>query len=265
MTLPSPACNLLHVPAFRFAAVMLMVLAHAPAGADDGGGRVVRYSNDALTVRLSHASVTEVLQEIARQTGAEIRGQAMDSREVSAEFDAVPLPEALDRILGTQNFTLVYGEGGNLKAVKLLGEAQVLLVPRAAVTPVSSDMYAHEIMASYLARPVTLAPGSRLRLVLASSSATVRQVVDVGLRNRDAAVRAEAVRAALQVAEADPQLREALGESIAGLDDVTLSGIVRQAAGEHAEEVVLLFASETTILPLRAKAKALLWSIRAGG
>jgi hypothetical protein len=58
---------------------------------------------------------------------------------------------------------------------------------------------------------------------------------------------------AMQVAESDPQLRAALAESVSGIDDNTLSGVVRQAAGEHAEEVVSIVASETAIGPLRVK------------
>jgi len=244
--------------------LLLVVLAQTPARPEDGAARVVRYANDALTVRLSRASVNEVLDEIARQTGAEIRGQSMDSREVSADFDAVPLPEALDRLLGSQNFTLIYGENGNLRAVQLLGEARNP-APRPPETPITPDMYPHDIMAVYLGRSVTLPPGSRLRQLLAASTATLRQVVDVGLRHPDAAVRAEAVHMAMQVAESDPQLRAALAESVSGIDDNTLSGVVRQAAGEHAEEVVSIVASETAIGPLRVKANAILRAIRTGG
>jgi hypothetical protein len=244
--------------------LILALLAPAPARPADSAARVVLYADDALTVRLSRASMNEVLDEIARQTGAEIRGHAADSREISADFDAVPLPEALDRLLGAQNFTLVYGESGKLKAVRLLGEMQKP-GPRPPATPLTPDMYPHDVMAVFLDRSVPLAPGGRLRLLLAASTATVRRVLDVGLRNPDAAVRAEAVHAVMQVAEADPQLQTALSESISGMDDNTLSGVLRQAAGEHTEEVVSIVASDTKIGPLRAKAKVLLRTMRAGG
>ena len=41
--------------------------------------------------------------------------------DVSAEFESVPVAEGLYRLLGNQNFALIYGEDGNLKAVQLLG------------------------------------------------------------------------------------------------------------------------------------------------
>ena len=117
---------------------MLAALAQGPTRAADTPAPVVRYSNDALTVRLTHASVTEVLDEIGRQTGAEIRGQVADVREISADFEAVPLPEAIHRLLGTQNFALVYGEKGNLKALELLGEAASGPVTPSRPAPVPS-------------------------------------------------------------------------------------------------------------------------------
>jgi hypothetical protein len=49
-----------------------------------------------------------------------VRGQVRTRRDVTAEFDAVALPEALSRILGDQAFALVYGSEGRLKAVRLL-------------------------------------------------------------------------------------------------------------------------------------------------
>src|SRR5207253_10748018 len=78
-----------------------------------------------LTVRLSGVQNSDILAELARQSGAEIRGQVREPREVTADFESVPLPEALARLLGEQNFALVYGKGGRLKAVRLLGADQV--------------------------------------------------------------------------------------------------------------------------------------------
>src|SRR5439155_22824475 len=87
-------------------------------------GRVITYANDTLTVRLANVSVDEVLDELGRQAGAEIRGGVLNARVVSTEFDAVPLPEALHRLLGDQNFALVYGDGDRLRTITLLGGPQ---------------------------------------------------------------------------------------------------------------------------------------------
>jgi hypothetical protein len=62
--------------------------------------------------------ITDVLNELERQTGASVRGSLLDPREVTAEFRDVPLSQALARLLGDQNFALVYGEGGRLRTLK---------------------------------------------------------------------------------------------------------------------------------------------------
>src|SRR5436309_2745303 len=92
--------------------------------ADDAPVPLIHYSNDALTVRLSGVQNSDILAELARQSGAEIRGQVREPRAVTADFESVPLPEALARLLGGPNFALVYGQGGRVKAVRLLGAAR---------------------------------------------------------------------------------------------------------------------------------------------
>src|SRR5438093_8155088 len=111
--------------------------------ADDAPVPLIAYSNDALTVRLSGVQNSDILQELARQSGAEIRGDVREAREVTADFQSVPLPEALARLLGEQDFALVYGKGGRLKAVRLLGGSRAgapsspttTVPPAAAVAP----------------------------------------------------------------------------------------------------------------------------------
>src|SRR5207237_4504582 len=45
--------------------------------------RLIRYEKDALTVRLTNVPVAEVLDELRRQTGAEVRGQPCTPEAVS--------------------------------------------------------------------------------------------------------------------------------------------------------------------------------------
>src|SRR5437870_9785915 len=52
---------------------------------------------------------------LRRQTGAEIRGQPHTPGAVTAAFEAVPFGEALHRLLGDQNFALIFAAGGRLK------------------------------------------------------------------------------------------------------------------------------------------------------
>src|SRR5438093_5777284 len=119
--------------------VATMLLGRHTRAAEEAPAELIQYSNDALTVRLTSMPVSDILQELARQSGAEIRGDVREAREVTADFQSVPLPEALARLLGEQDFALVYGKGGRLKAVRLLGGsragASTTVPPAAAVAP----------------------------------------------------------------------------------------------------------------------------------
>src|SRR5581483_9010139 len=102
------------------AAVLLGLASLVALAADADEGRLVVVHGDALTVRLVNVPVTEVLEDIARQSGADIRGTVRKPREISAEFADVPLADALQRLLGDQAFALVYSSTGDLRAVKLV-------------------------------------------------------------------------------------------------------------------------------------------------
>src|SRR5512132_4256684 len=93
----------------RAASRWVLVMAAAAHAADPAPERLIRYDKDALTVHAIGVPVLEVLTEIGRQSGAEIRGTTRESHDVTAQFDSVPLPQALCRLLGDQNYALIYG------------------------------------------------------------------------------------------------------------------------------------------------------------
>jgi hypothetical protein len=251
--------------ATALAVALLLGVARAQ---DDG--RVIRYENDALTFKLAKVQVADVLAELSRVSGAEIRGQA-NSREVSAEFEAVPLSDALHRLLGDQNFALVYGDGGKLKAVKLLGGPQAPPAPgtatagvRAGVTtpsPSGDPGMVLRLFASQAPVPVT----GRLAQTLGSDTATFQQLMDAGMHNEDAGIRAEAVRAGLQGIERDANLRNAVLNTVNSLDDAQLGEMIRGMAGERAEEFMMHVATQSRASELRIKASSILQQIRNAG
>src|SRR5437016_12501350 len=87
---------------------------------------VVAYDDDRLTVHAEGVPLTDVVQEISRQSGADIVGAVRKPRDVSQDVDRVPLVDALVRLLGEQNFTLRYGPEGKLRTIDLLGEPLAL-------------------------------------------------------------------------------------------------------------------------------------------
>src|SRR5207253_4548593 len=84
----------------------------------------VTYRSDQLSVRLEKVALEDVLTELGRVSGAEIQGAPREPRDITAQFDDVPLPEALHRLLGDQNFMLRYGEGDRLRTIALFGGPQ---------------------------------------------------------------------------------------------------------------------------------------------
>ena len=237
-------------------------------GADDAApGRVVRYEKDLLTVRLSRVPIGEVLAEIGRQAGAEIRGQPRESRDVSAEFDDVPLPEALNRLLAGENFALVYKDGGKLRAVKLLGAplaagtATLTMLP-AGPTTTAPNAFTPLMLVELFQRHPPIPIAGKLRDAVGSDTATFMQLVDVGLHNEEPLVRLEAVRTAIHAIDAEPDLRAGLLGAVNGMDQTEVLGVIRSAAGDKAEEVTMNVASQARSTEIRAKAASLLQQLR---
>src|SRR5262245_42251578 len=81
----------------------------------------VHYQADTLTLRVEHIPLQQLLEELSRQTGAEIVGTAPSDRVISAEFSALPLPIALSRVLAPVSFALRYRSTGELQSIHILG------------------------------------------------------------------------------------------------------------------------------------------------
>jgi len=244
-------------------AALLLALAAPLATADE---RVIQYANDTLTVRLAKAPLSEVLDEIVRQSGAEVRGTLRSPHDISAEFDAVPLPEALHRLLGDQNFALVYGTGGRLRTVKLLGaQGAPGATPFAATPPPTVPPPNTVDLGRMIANHAPVPVGGRLAEVVGGPSAPLTQLFDLGLRHDDAQVRSEALRAVVSTLDLDPNLRQAVIGQLNTMDDGALSAMLRSAAGDHAEEFAMHVLSQARASDVRVKASMVLQRLRAGG
>jgi hypothetical protein len=246
---------------------VLSVLAHAQEEEGDPA-RVITYADDKLTVRLVDVPVREVLDEVGRQSGAEIRGGVVNGRNVSTEFDRVPLSEALHRLLGDQNFALLYGERGRLRAIKLLGGPQApppAVKTAAATPPTTATARPRENMGHLLAMVATHAPvpvHGRLSQTLGTDAASLTQILETGTQHEDPIVRGEALRAGLQVLETDPQLRSTFMSTLKGVDDAELATYLRSAMGPRAEEIVQQIMTQSRGSDIRIKASGVLQQLR---
>ena len=245
--------------------VVAVLVAGWNAGADEAPDRVVQYAKDALTVRVTRVPVDEVLAQLGQQTGAEIRGEVRDRREITAEFEDVPLPEALHRLLGEQNFALIYGDGGRLKAVRLMGGPLAATPPTPVAPtapPAASPPASLPALAALFEAHAPVPVAGRLSEVLGTEMATFSQLGDVALHSDDVLVRTEAIRVGLQAIEAEPEFKAAVISGVTSMGNADLASLVRGLAGAHSDELVLRIITLARATELRAKASSVLQELR---
>ena len=89
---------------------LAIVLACSPGNAWTADGRspsVLTYRNERLSVRLVGVSLEEVMTNLGRAIGAQVYGTVPQPREVSVEFDDVPLVEAKPGLLSRAGFAFI--------------------------------------------------------------------------------------------------------------------------------------------------------------
>ena len=101
--------------------------------------------------------------------------------------------------------------------------------------------------------------------MLGGKDASLFQLVELGMHHADPSVRAEAARTVLAAVDTDATLRASVLAQLNTMDEATLSDLLRNAAGEHAEEVAMQILTNTHANEIRTKASAVLQHLRAGG
>jgi hypothetical protein len=243
------------------AALLAVVTALGPGTLRAAEERVIYYQDDRLTVRLERVPLADVLAELSRKSGAQIRGELRNPGEVSASFERIPLSEGLSRLLGEQNFALIYADGGRLRAVKLLGAAGppgANPMPAFAVSSTTVPTTGSTALVAALQRHPPLPISGRLAEVLGSPTASFQTLFDTAMRHEDPGVRAEALRVALNGLEGDGELRSSAIATLNGFDDSALGTLVQGLAGERAEEFAMHVATQARASELRVKASTVL-------
>ena len=77
-------------------------------------GHLVRFADDLLTVKVHDASVEELVEEVARQSGLNIVWYGTLSDRITLDFQRLALDEALARILRHHSFALASTRPGKL-------------------------------------------------------------------------------------------------------------------------------------------------------
>ena len=225
---------------------------------------VVRYAQDVVSVRVLDMALAEVLGEIGRQSGAAIRGQVREARRVSADFEDVPLPDALQRLLGDQNFLLVYDAGHRPRMVELLGlpaEALPAVADTAKSQP-EPELSSEDALRLLDRHPAVLLK-AELKEALGVEAMSLKQLLDTSLNHAEKPVRAEATRTLLAAIKADGELRSALFSALAPMDETALGALVRRMAGDRAQEALFYLATQAWGSGLRNVAVTLLQQLQA--
>ena len=241
--------------------------------AADTAAPIIRYRDDHLSVRLDKVPLEDVLDEIASATGAEVRGAPRDLHDVTATFDDVPLPEALHRLLGDQNFMLRYAEPDRLRTIQLFGgvqgaheagEASPAAGSARGRSPAAGSTMPSSLVAamSALERHPPVKVSGSLASAIGSDSATFRQLFDAAMHQGDASVRNEAFKVSLNAFETEPALRTTVLAALGGTDEAALGQVLRGIAGSRAEELANQIASEAQTAELRPKALSVLHRLR---
>ncbi len=214
---------------------------------------VVAYGDGRLTVHAKGAPLTAVVREIGQHSGAEIVGEVRKRRDVTQDFDRVPLVDALVRLLREQNFTLRYGPEGKLRTIDLLGEplaAAAQATPADASNPdkpTSARRHRHHRMQS---SRETLPDGQVLVTVAGTDTGGATNPRE-GLPARLGGP-SEQGAATLEQSnqnnwpapdELDRKLRRSLLDVLAQMDDASLAAYFATPEGQHAQALLEDFAA----------------------
>jgi hypothetical protein len=246
-TLKRMRCRRRHARRALLLAIALGAARIARGTEATGGDRLVEYQNDRLSVRLEHAPLHEVLQELSRQTGATVRGEATGADEATIEFHDVPLNEGLQRLLGNQNFTLVYDAYGNLRTVRLFGGPQEVIAAPGEGTAAG--------LVALFRNHAPVSVSGRLAKVVGGPTATFQRLGRTAVDDDDQAVRAEALGAIVTAVEADPELKDGVVSIITAMDDLAIASSARVYAGNRATDLLSAIAARTAVPAARVRAK----------
>jgi hypothetical protein len=244
-------------------AVMVGGVVTAGAAPDHDGLRVV-YRNDRLSGHVDAVPVRDVLDAVAAASGAEIRGQPLDNHPVSADFDAVPIDDALHRLLGSQNFTLSFGSGGQLKTVVLLGGPEAPAPPSDRPTAAGAAPPARAAPAFPLSlsraftrhRPVPVP--EQLAEALGADRATFPQLLEMATVDDDGTRRSQATQVVLSALERESWLRRSFLRTLHDLDDASLQDIASGESGSRFIALLQFLAAHSREAGLQKKANVVL-------
>lgn len=231
------------------ALALLAALGVAPASA------AVHYADGRITAHLEGADLIDVLRDVAGQARLAIRGAPVAPQPVSVELEAVPLAEALPRLLAGQSFLLTYA-GERVKGIRFLGSSDSLGFAAPAEPAVAPEAPPLEESGSLAASHRLVPIGGRLARAVGADHTSFSDIMGVAMWNPDSRVRVDALRVGLRIIDDEPELGAAVVGVLDGLQDDALVAWLERVAGEYAREIARRAAKSSRTGALRERAAA---------
>jgi hypothetical protein len=216
---------------------LLIVVSFGRAPALAAGTLDIAYAKDHLTGRVVGVPRAQVLSEIGTKAGVEVIGTVVDPDDVvTLEFGGDTLAREMERLLGRQSYSLLYADGGQLRAIHLHGRiaeaAAAPVTPAPAPTMPATAALPNDLMQAVRDHaPIVL--GEPLRSIVGTPSASIGALYDVAANNPSAEARAAALDALARAVESDPRLRAMLARG-----GPSLQGFVEATGGYSTDRIV---------------------------
>ena len=244
------------MPGPRAPLVAVLVSTAVAAGAD------VRWANDRLTARFVATPVTDAVRDVAAATGGELRGGVLNARDVTLELHGVPLEEALHRLLGSQSFTVRYGEGGRVKSIVLEGGPEAPMPPQARspaagvqTEPPEPELPSFPIVLSRMFqrhRPIKLSVGLAERY--GQEKASMPELLEIATVADDGITRALATQQVLSALEREGRYRRSFLRSLYHMSPEEMGAIANGPSGDRLAELLEFLAAHSREATLQKKA-----------
>jgi hypothetical protein len=239
----------------------------AKVAAQEPGFPTVVWSDDTVTIRADKASAATVVSLIGKESGAQVRGVVPADRVVTLDLEKAPVKEALERVLGEQNFTLTYGDDGKLKVIQLKGGREEAPPPTIAQADFGGrergdtpEMW-YRMYLLFEGRPKVPVEG-RVAELSGKDALNWDYLVNVSYGVNDPRARREAVRTAMRAIEGDPEFKAAILSAARGVSPAEFAQFARAITFDRAEELVRNIARESKIPEFQQQARAVLVELR---
>jgi hypothetical protein len=206
--------------------------------------------------------VADAIQQIATATGGELRGGVRQPRVVTLELHAVPLEEALGRLLGQQNFTVRYGEGGRVKTIALEGGPEAPPKPKdtptAAGEPTKEEPKFPIVLSRMFLRHRPIKLSEPLAERFGQEKASMPELLEIAMDDEDGISRSLASQAVLSALEKEGRYRRSFLRSLHQLDPEEMSGLATGPNGERLVQLLEFLSAHSREPTLQKKAGVVL-------